>query len=198
MLHTAYLSNVKLFREQVKEYLVQLGKGNYKPLYQKYREVFRSVAPEDWILQDQGTSLEDIAIENFDNFNLGYFLMVYLSTFMKKLPSLGQDYRFLYGALRKSGWDEDHIWLLLRGLPIASILKPGEINLDFSVHENDPYWKLMFPSQSWQRGWLPINHIVQLKQDLLAIQDSIYSFNESTMKEYSFGLPDNSPIIYGV
>lgn len=41
MLHTAYFFDVEQFRDQVKEYLDQLDKGVYEPLYRKYRQTAR-------------------------------------------------------------------------------------------------------------------------------------------------------------
>ena len=196
MLHTAYLFDVEQFRDQVKEYLDQLDKGVYEPLYRKYQEVLLSTKPEEWVLHDQGTTLEDFLIEgHISSFDLGYLLLVYLSTFMKKCPSPGSDYGLLFRVLLESaGWDEDHIWLLLRGMPVGSIFKPEDKSMDFSFHMDGPYWKLVFPSQSWQRGWLPVDKAIQLKQDLLAIKDHIYSLDESFLEEFFLGPFGRTPV----
>ena len=90
MLHSAYLFDVEQFRDQVSRYLVQIDNGIYEPLYRKYQEVLRLTAPEEWILHDQGNLLEDFPLtDHFDHFELGYLLLVYLSTFLKKWKQNG-------------------------------------------------------------------------------------------------------------
>ena len=52
----------------------------------------------------------------------------------------------------------------------------------------------MVPTQSWQRGWLPVDKAIQMKQDLLLIKESIYNLDESILRENFHNQFDDSPI----
>jgi hypothetical protein len=60
----------------------------------------------------------------------------------------------------------------------ASILKPDiDVGPDTIVRISDPYWFWMFPTQSYQRGWLPLEAIKRLRRQLAAAEPAIMALD---------------------
>jgi hypothetical protein len=178
MLHRAFLFDYEAFRRSVAPVVQAVDQGNYEPLYTRAEEITMSTQAEEWPLQDQGTGLESIDPSlGIDSGIIGYWLLVILSTFLSKASSLAR-WGILRQALVAIGWSEEDSWQIIRGMHTASILKPDiDVGPDTIVRISDPYWFWVFPTQSYQRGWLPLEAIKRLRHKLLVAEPKIMALD---------------------
>ena len=178
MLHRVFLFDYEGFRRYIAPIVQAVDQGNYEPLYTRAEEIIRSTRPEEWPLQDQGTGLESIDPSlGVDSGSIGYWLLVILSTFLSKASSLAR-WGILRQALVATGWSEEDSWQIIRGIHTASILKPDiDVGPDTIVRISDPYWFWVFPTQSYQRGWLPLEEIKKIRHQLVAAEPAIMALD---------------------
>ncbi len=196
MLHSAFLFDYKAFRYQIAPTVQAVDQGDYASLYTQATRVVHSMQQEAWVLHNQGTMLEDIEpAQEITSSDIGYWLLILLSTYLQRAPSLGVNWGVLHKALPVVGWSDDEAWLLVRGLSTANLLKPeiGTVQAKSSLRESDPYWYWMFPISSYQHGWLSLEQISQLRSQLLAVRSSIMALDK-TVIDASYGIGPDGPL----
>jgi hypothetical protein len=195
MLHAAFVLDHTAFQHHIAPILVAIDRGALYPLRTKAEAVIGSMEPEEWLLQEQGTMLESFEpFGDIDHADIGYWLLVLMSTFLQRAPSLGTNWSVLLRALDIVGWSEDDSWLLARGVPTVSLLKPDiHIAPGTVLRESDPYWHWMVPTQSYQRGWLPPEQVHRLKPRLESARDAIMALDD-TVIDASYGRSPYGPL----
>jgi len=195
MIHSAFILDHEAFRCHIAPVLAAVDQGNLELLRVQAEAVIGKIEPKDWLLQEQGTILESLgSFEDIDHADVGYWLLVLMSTFLQRAPSLGTDWDVLLSALRIVGWSRDDSWLLVRGVPTVSLLKPDVyVAPGTKLKESDPYWHWMVPTQSYQRGWLPPDQVCDLELRLESVRDAIMGLDE-TVIDSSYGRNPDGPL----
>jgi hypothetical protein len=107
MLHRVFLFDYTGFRRYIAPIVQAVDQGNYEPLYTRAEEIIRSTRADERPLQEQGTMLESIDPSlGGDSGDIGYWLLVILSTFLGKPSSLAR-WGILRQALVAIGWSEE-------------------------------------------------------------------------------------------
>jgi hypothetical protein len=185
LLHSTFLFDYNLFRQEVSDLLHELDKGNYWLACARARESVQSIKADKWILHEQGTTLEPSIFEiEFDPASIGpdrvgYCLLVILSTYLREnLPSLGENWVILQRVLQMVGWDDADAELLIEGVPIETLLKPDLKNITLGPRKfNDPYWRWMVPDHARAAGWLPLEELRRLRYQLLGTKHLLKGFD---------------------
>ncbi len=155
---------------------------NYAPLYAQAQIVVNNLSGK-WILEDKGTMLESVEIQNKPgNVEIGYWLLVLLSSFLHPAkPTLTKPASIAIG-LQVIGWKPDEISRLVYGENIAEMARTQSYSpLTYPLHESDSYWHWIRPTQANKSGWLSIERINSLKEKLLASQKLFYEIETSSL-----------------
>lgn len=191
MHQSVFLFDYQRFRQDITPVLEALDRGNYGPLYEWQKRVVQSMKPEDWILHDEGTDLDSFEPEEqMNNSDLGYWLLVVLSTYLRQPPSPLKDWGLFGHALYLA---DNKSWLMLDGSSTTSLIKPGsEAARPESLRVSDPYWYWVIPTQAYQSGWLSLEQIRSLEQRLVSNHDAIMEVDQRKLVEGTTGLKDIS------
>lgn len=175
MLHEAFLLDYSAFKSHIAPLTEALGRGDQTRLVEAARQIALSVAPEEWILHNAGTMLEDVGTAGeLSSQEIGYCLLVVLSTHLTRAPSLGIAWSALSTTLFDLGWPEEDVKLLIHGLPVVRLLRNETEAPDTSfLNGGEPYWYWVFPTQSFRRGWLPTDVVTRLHAKLNASMSSL-------------------------
>jgi hypothetical protein len=184
LLHSTFLFDYNLFYQRVSELLYELDKGNYLPVYMRAQESIRGTKTEEWILHDQGTTLEpsvleietDTALGESDR--IGYCLLVILSTYLHRpSSSLGENWVILQRVLQMVRWGDVDSKLLIEGMPMEKLLKPELEIVQAPRKFTDPYWRWVIPDHARTAGWLPSGETRRLRHRLLAAKQLLEHFD---------------------
>lgn len=167
---------------------MQLDQEIYGPFYKRMSGIARNIKPEEWVLQGQGTMFDedvnDLAVKPSSG-EIGFWLLVFLSTFLEEIQSSHIQWGLLFYALDKVGWSKEDYLPLLEGSSLPLLLKPDLRNSRFVVSDEAPYWNNMVPTQSFKRGWLSLEEISDIKSRLMSSQNAILSLSEENLASYS-------------
>jgi hypothetical protein len=176
LLHSAFLFDYAHFRQDIDDLLSEASKSNFLPVYERAKQNARHIEPEDWILHQHGTTLSLSPFEDKkyveqdgldESVEVGYCLLVILSSYLENCPSLGENWGFFEMALKNVGWIDLDARLLIKGLPIEMLLNSDARIVQSKYRElGDPYWRWVIPTQAYASGWLPIEEIHRLRSKL--------------------------------
>lgn len=196
--HKAFLLDELGFLEKITPILVELDKGNSRPLFASAVEVVQSKR-ENWILSSIGDVLYDITQYDYtgrpyqepfnDKFDkswylfpprIGYWLVIVFSDYLRYCTGIGNNYELLSFCLEKIGWKVEDIHLLLGGVPTSRLLQKDIVTQPPRLLPTDPYWFWMRPYQTkGGGGWLSRFQIEDLFDKLQKSRKQIAQFNPS-------------------
>jgi hypothetical protein len=194
MYHSAFIFDYFSYQKDVYKIKPYLDKNNLIPLYDEYRKTLESIKTEKWVLEDIGTSLVPMDyVQVKRQSDIGYMLLVVLSKYLHPVISLNDDWMLLENVLETVfSWRSDKTKLLVSGLSTVLFFEPNaNKTLDF-VPKNAPYTHWVIPMYSHLRGWLPIEEIYSLYDDLDMIYNEIFSLDEEKVYQFS----EHRPIEY--
>lgn len=203
LIHRAYLLDAGGFRRNSIPILASLDAGNAQPLYEQAAAIVQQTVPGEWILRLAGDSLLDIREVNsvghpwrypietrlrnassIPSYEIGYWLMIIFSTFLKRCPGVGGNYSILEWVLGDMlGWSQEDKQLLFEGVSTSLLLKP-DLPPASEARREDPYWHWMIPSHSKSRGWLSQEQISYVYQRLLSEKGTIQTFDHSRFGDH--------------
>jgi hypothetical protein len=192
MLYAIFWLDYQSFRRSIAPMIELLDQGEYLPLVEHAETIIRETTPDKWILQGHGTMLEPLSLDRApDAMELGYYLLIILSTFLQPArPALTQP-AYLQGALARVGWKQPEISRLIYGEKMASLLKPERCFVaDQQPWPATGYWDWITPTQANHCGWLSMEHIGQLTLQLAAAQEALLTLSS----ESDEGLPSTNQL----
>jgi hypothetical protein len=186
------------FQKEIKPILPEIDRGDYRLLYEGAETVFRKVKPQDWLLEDQGTMLDpSYKLDGITSkVDVGYLLLVILSTYLKPAPYLYTDGNLLRKVLTLTGWNEIDIELFWTGIPISILIKENVLMPKDDPLYSERYWNWVIPTQSNTSGWITFEQIQKFKNKFIDTSQKVERFPISMLEMLSSNVsedPKNMP-----
>jgi hypothetical protein len=172
---SAFLFNYQAYNNMAQPLMAALEVGDLAPLKATVAQIRQEVgAYQNWILHDQGTDIWDWADARDPRYQQaiwGHWLLIVLSHFLQPTISLEFDWTKLARVLHHFGWSDIMVTAVIYGWPVARLLKPKTPNPhEVNKKQPTPYWCQVRPVQNTYAGWLPIDEITRLHQQLQSSQ----------------------------
>ncbi len=201
--HRAFLFYTSQFIEDVAPALSTLRSGSARLLYDKALKIAQNSDAKEWILRKAGAELIDIRVKDYVGVlrkkpieaivddagklrtcDLGYWLLLVLSQYLKPLGSMGEDFPILAWLLEKIGWEIPYIDLLIHGTPTSTLIDEALSDQPKRLAESDPYWFWVRPAHSQQSGWLSEARAAHLLASLEASRQAIADFDPARFGDH--------------
>lgn len=163
-----YLANLMFdyeeFMKESKTIVVALERGDYSVLWARAQEVIVSGRYTGFfrkygygVLPEVLPQVEELKHNPYMNSELGlWFLICMTSDFEEPNEHIGFDYLGMVEIMKRLGWSERQLELLINGRPVAKLFQQ-EFDLRAVVTHSDPYWAWIRPRYSFNHGgWLSI------------------------------------------
>lgn len=168
--HSAFIFDYRELMFSISPIVDALEKGNVTPLKDRVYRIQQRFGDGNWILANSGTSIGNLDWDQDPKYRQGlwgHWILIVLSEYLSRCPSLEYEWTELSHLLRIEKWEDEDIWKLLIGIPIAQLIKPQEKNKhNLPIRWSDPYWYWIRPERSRYSGWLPKEEINRLSDKL--------------------------------
>lgn len=172
--HSTFFFDYKSYKDELSSLSTELDKGNNSHLSLLVRNIREIVGdPEDWILNNKGTSIGNIGLDQkseYRNGLIGHWLLIVLSKYLSPAKSLWYRWNRLSLLLRTIEWKEEDVKAVIFGNSIAALISTDYgVSTGTSIKWSDPYWMWIRPGRSIYSGWLPLESISPLKKRLTIV-----------------------------
>ena len=168
--HSAFIFDYREFMFSISTIVDALEKGNETPLKDRVYRIRQKFGDRNWILENNSTSTGNLGWDQDSKYRQGlwgHWILIVFSEYLSSCTSLEYEWTELSHLLRIEKWEDEDIWKLLVGLPVAQLIKPQEKNMhDLPIRWSDPYWYWIRPERSRYSGWLPKEEINRLSNKL--------------------------------
>lgn len=185
MYHAIFLLDYVGFRQEVEPFVRLADKGEYAAIIDKATEIAVRIAPEEWILEDLGTSLKGFSDEAQESRStpqtIGFSFLVLLSQFLKPVPFPAPGLGNVAQAVTLLNWDRKDVDLLRNGMATTTLLKPDLVENplerppsdDPRWHKESHYWWWLRPEYAFYTGWWEVRQLEKLRNILSKTQPKL-------------------------
>ena len=166
MYGSKYLFNHEAFEQEAESYMQEADAGNYEHLLKQARKVADAIPPGGWILEGQGTILQEVYSTTAEPpTRVGFAFLLLLSQHLIPYTEDGAEDVSLSAMAEAAtylGWNTRDIMLLDDGMSLTALMKPELV--DDPLQRPSPgdsrwflpsyYWWWVRPLNAYHTGWL--------------------------------------------
>jgi hypothetical protein len=201
-----YLFDHERFTEEASPLVALTDAGNYGAVYRQAQHVASTIKQGHWILEGNGTFLNQIELIPYGPELTGFCFLVLLSQYLRKVrvPMIMQ---YVWMGLTALGWTESELKRILHGMYLVTLLKPewlpnpyeiadnavmGDTNSPLSYpwfirpgHAQYAYWRTRQQmEEGWQRLRLVRDEFLRLDFERMRVSRPVKSPHEDVPRGY--------------
>jgi hypothetical protein len=175
--HAALLFDTTGFAQEACALAQRVDRGDLQLLHQRATQIAAATPAALFPLRAYGEPLRqprplaDVVTNPASNAEIGDWLMIVLSQYVRPCPSsIGFHWQALKLALLERGWTQAECDLLMHGQPLGTLIGKAPVGIqDHIVRHHDPYWRWIRPDYSYTHGgWLGLEQCATFFRRLCA------------------------------
>lgn len=164
MFHAFFLFDYERFRQNASPYIELADKGEFTPIIEKANKIAVTINPEDWILEDLGTTLKGFSYlkqKGSQAHIVGFSFLVLLSNTLEMVPFTSFGLGNIADIVASLGWNDEDVGLFRKGMATTVLLKPSLVGNvlerppigDPRWYDSSYYWWWLRPENAFHTGW---------------------------------------------